>query len=244
MAPNEHAGWAIVNPSTGQVTGGVIVCTPEVCGGGWFAGQRVVLQTLQDPVEAAQSANGVGNVAGYSGATYDFATGRWTTSGPGGQVLEIPLAYPGADRGGNVHVPTCIAQCAPPTPTPAPSSGPGSGVPGSGDPGSGTPGATPSASASSHPSASADPSAGPSTSQGPVTAAATRGGYTVTLVPSAQQTSAPTIVTAMLNGRVIRRWTIAGGNDTRVALLLPSSYRGAKITVTRGGRRVAFTALT
>lgn len=124
MAPGEHAGWAIVNPQTGQVTGGVIVCTPEVCGSGWFAGMRVVLQTLQDPVEAANSRNGVGNVAGYSGGTYNFETGRWTMPGPNNSVYQIPLAYPGADRGGNVNVPTCVENCPTPTPTPIPETTP------------------------------------------------------------------------------------------------------------------------
>jgi hypothetical protein len=127
MAPGEHAGWAIVNDQ-GQITGGVIVCTPEVCGSGWFAGQHVVLQTLQDPVEAAQSSNGVGNVAGYSNATYDFNNNRWTTQGNNGSTLEIPLAYPGADRGGNVNQPTCIDNCSTPdpitSPTPDPTSDP------------------------------------------------------------------------------------------------------------------------
>lgn len=120
MAPGEHAGWAIVNPETGQVSGGVIVCTPEVCGSGWFAGMRVVLQTLQDPVEAAGAPNGVGNVAGYSGGTYNFQTGKWTMGGPGGAVYEIPLAYPGADRGGNVNIPFCVENCPTPEPEPTP----------------------------------------------------------------------------------------------------------------------------
>lgn len=124
MAPGEHAGWAIVNPQTGQVTGGVIVCTPEVCGSGWFAGMRVVLQTLQDPVEAANSRNGVGNVAGYSGGTYNFETGRWTMPGPNNSVYQIPLAYPGADRGGNVNVPICVENCPTPEPEPTPTDEP------------------------------------------------------------------------------------------------------------------------
>lgn len=120
MAPGEHAGWAIVNPQTGQVSGGVIVCTPEVCGSGWFAGMRVVLQTLQDPVEAANSKNGVGNVAGHSGGKYNFETGKWTIPGPNNSVYQIPLAYPGADRGGNVNVPFCVENCPKPTPKPEP----------------------------------------------------------------------------------------------------------------------------
>ena len=115
MAPGEHGGWAIVDPVTGQVTGGVIVCTPEVCGSGWFAGMRVVLQTTQDPVEASNSANGVGNVAGYSNGTYNFDTGQWTMPGADGEVLVIPLAYPGADQSGNVNNPFCILNCALPS---------------------------------------------------------------------------------------------------------------------------------
>jgi hypothetical protein len=43
---------------------------------------------------------------------------------------------------------------------------------------------------------------------------------------------------------VIKRWTIPAGGSGQVALLLPSNYKGAKITVTRAGKRVAFTALT
>jgi len=224
MAPNEHAGWAIVNPTTGQVTGGVIVCTPEVCGSGWFAGMRVVLQTLQDPVEAARAANGVGNVAGYSGGTYNFATGQWTMPGNSGSTLQIPLAYPGADQGGTVHTPTCIANC--PTPTPSPSA-------------SGSPSGDPSASPSPSGSASADPSG----SSGPVTTTSNRSGYTVTLAAATSRTT-PTVITATRNGHVIKQWTIAAGNSSQVALLLPSSFKGAKITVTRAGKRVAFTALT
>ena len=224
MAPNEHAGWAIVNPTTGQVTGGVIVCTPEVCGSGWFAGMRVVLQTLQDPVEAARAANGVGNVAGYSGGTYNFATGQWTMPGSSGSTLQIPLAYPGADQGGTVHVPTCVANC--PTPTPSPS-------------GSGSPSDEPSAS----PSPSASSSADPNGSSGPVTTTSSRNGYTVTLAAATSKT-ASTVITATRNGHVIKRWTIPAGGSGQVALLLPSNYKGAKITVTRAGKRVAFTALT
>ena len=228
MAPNEHAGWAIVDPNTGQVSGGVIVCTPEVCGSGWFAGMRVVLQTLQDPVEAARASNGVGNVAGYSGGTYNFATGQWTMPGSGGSTLQIPLAYPGADQGGTVHTPTCIANC--PTPTPSPSA--------SGSP-SGDPSATPSASPSPSGSASPDPSA----SSGPVTTTASRSGYTVTLAAATSKT-APTVITATRNGHVIKQWTIPAGSSSQVALLLPTSFKGAKISVTRAGKRVAFTALT
>ena len=227
MAPNEHAGWAIVDPNTGQVSGGVIVCTPEVCGSGWFAGMRVVLQTLQDPVEAAHAANGVGNVAGYSGGTYNFATGQWTMPGNAGSTMEIPLAYPGADRGGEVHVPTCVANC--PTPTPSPS-----------DPGS--PSDTPSGSPSVTPSPSDSATPDPGESSGPVTTTSTRDGYTVTLAAVTSRTT-PTIITITRHGRVIKRWTIAAGRSSRVAMFLPFNLKGAKITVTRAGKRVAFTAL-
>jgi hypothetical protein len=228
MAPNEHAGWAIVNPTTGQVSGGVIVCTPEVCGSGWFAGMRVVLQTLQDPVEAARAANGVGNVAGYSGGTYNFATGQWTMPGNGGSTLQIPLAYPGADQGGTVHVPVCVANCPTPTPSPSPSS-------------TGAPTDTPSGSPSPSPSGSA--SSDPNGSTGPVTTTSSRNGYTVTLAAVTSRV-APTVITATRNGHVIKRWTIAAGNSSQVALLLPTNFKGANITVTRAGKRVAFTALT
>ena len=223
MAPNEHAGWAIVDPNTGQVTGGVIVCTPEVCGSGWFAGMRVVLQTLQDPVEASRAANGVGNVAGYSSGTYNFTTGQWTMPGSDGSTLQIPLAYPGADQGGTVHVPTCIAHC--PTPTPSPSA---SGAP------------TDSPSVSPSPSDSASPN--PSDSLGPVTTSVSRNGYTVMLAAATSKT-APAVITATRGGRVIKQWTIAAGRSSTVALLLPTSFKGAKITVTRAGKKVAFTAL-
>ena len=111
LCPGEHAGWALVD-ANGNVTGGVIVCTPEVCGanspliagnpgygGGYWGGQRLVLQTVQDPVEAAASANGVGNVAGYSsGARYNFATGQWTLQS-GNDTYNMAIAYPsGSDH--------------------------------------------------------------------------------------------------------------------------------------------------
>ena len=111
LCPGEHAGWALVDEN-GNVTGGVIVCTPEVCGansplvpgnpgygGGYWAGQRLVLQTVQDPVEAAAAANGIGNVAGYSsGARYNFATGQWTLQA-GNDVYNMAIAYPsGSDH--------------------------------------------------------------------------------------------------------------------------------------------------
>jgi hypothetical protein len=125
MTPNEHAGWDIVDPATGQQTSGVIVCTPEACGSGWFAGMRVELQTLQDRFKASRAANGggngVGNVAGYNGDTYNFLTGQWTYPGQGRSTWQIPLAYPGADLGGTVNVPTCIANCPTPEPTAMPS---------------------------------------------------------------------------------------------------------------------------
>ena len=112
LCPGEHAGWALVDEN-GNVTGGVIVCTPEVCGansplvpgnpgygGGYWGGQRLVLQTVQDPVEAAAAANGVGNVAGYgSGARYDFATGQWTLQS-GTDIYNMEIAYPS----GNDHL--------------------------------------------------------------------------------------------------------------------------------------------
>ena len=111
LCPGEHAGWALVDEN-GNVTGGVIVCTPEVCGansplvpgnpgygGGYWAGQRLVLQTVQDPVEAAAAAKGIGNVAGYSsGARYNFATGQWTLQA-GNDVYNMAIAYPsGSDH--------------------------------------------------------------------------------------------------------------------------------------------------
>ena len=34
MAPNEHAGWAIVEQNTGQVSVGITLCKLKVCGGG------------------------------------------------------------------------------------------------------------------------------------------------------------------------------------------------------------------
>lgn len=131
MSPGEHGGWAIVNPDGSA--GGTIVCTPEVCGqtgdgslldtmiknGSVSSGATFIIQTLQDPVEAANSENGVGNVAGYSGARYDFVNKRWTikdntdkyifTFNP--PIYQIPLAYPGTDLGGNTNLLSCIENC-------------------------------------------------------------------------------------------------------------------------------------
>ena len=118
MAPGEHAGWVAVNPD-GSRASGTMVCTPEVCGqtgpGSWLelafgAGTnlRLVLESLQDPVEAATSPNGIGNVAGGWGQHYDFETGRWTMQGSDGKIYEVPLAYPGTDKGGNTAMPFLI----------------------------------------------------------------------------------------------------------------------------------------
>jgi hypothetical protein len=213
MAPNENAGWAIVDPVTGQQTGGVIVCTPEVCGSGWFAGMRVVLQTLQDPVEASRAANGVGNVAGYQGGTYDFATRRWTYPGQGGSTWQIPLAYPGADLGGTVNVPVCIANC----PTPEPSDLP-----------SGDPSEMPSGTASPEPSATGD-------SSGVIAVTARVRGYAVTLAPL-RTTAGVTTVVARKNGKVIKTWTLRPGSK-KISFILPKSYQGVQLTVTRKGTK-------
>ena len=211
MAPNEHAGWAIVDPATGQQTGGVIVCTPEVCGSGWFAGMRVVLQTLQDPVEASRAANGVGNVAGYQGGTYDFATGQWTYPGQGGSTWQIPLAYPGADLGGTVNVPSCIANCPTPEPTASPS-----------DDSS----AMPSESASPEPSSSTDPS-------GVVAVVARANGYAVTFAPLKKRTGVTTVV-ARKNGKVVQSWTLRAGSK-KISFVLPRSFKGVQLTVSHKG---------
>lgn len=213
MAPNEHAGWAIVDPNTGQVTGGVIVCTPEVCGSGWFAGMRVVLQTLQDPVEAAHSSNGVGNVAGYNGGTYSFTTGQWTFSGQGGSTWQIPLAYPGADQGGTVNVPVCIANCPTPEPTETPISDPS---------------ATPSDSATPEPSTSIDPS-------GVIAVTARTRGYAVTLAPLHRSTGVTTVI-ARQYGKVIKTWTLRPGTK-KISFVLPRSYKGVQLTVSRKGAK-------
>ena len=211
MAPNEHAGWAIVDPATGQQTGGVIVCTPEVCGSGWFAGMRVVLQTLQDPVEASRAANGVGNVAGYQGGTYDFATGQWTYPGQAGSTWQIPLAYPGADLGGTVNVPSCIANCPTPEPTASPS-----------DDSS----AMPSESASPEPSSSTDPS-------GVVAVVARANGYAVTFAPLKKRTGVTTVV-ARKNGKVVQTWTLRAGSK-KISFVLPRSFKGVQLTVSHKG---------
>lgn len=140
LCPGEHAGWALVD-ANGNVSGGVIVCTPEVCGanspliagnsgygGGYWAGQRLVLQTVQDdPVEAASSANGVGNVAGYSsGARYNFASGQWTLQS-GNDTYNMAIAYPA----GSDHL-TLIyggsSEETPLTPSPSPTSGDSEGT--------------------------------------------------------------------------------------------------------------------
>ena len=70
--PNFACGWAILGPNN-QV-GGVIVCTFAVCGSGSFGGMRLALQ--------AQQQEG-GNVAGYSGGTYDEATQTFNLGGGG-----------------------------------------------------------------------------------------------------------------------------------------------------------------
>lgn len=72
--PNYACGWAILGPNN-QV-GGVIVCTFAVCGSGVFGGMRLVLQTQQ--MEG-------GNVAGWSGGTYNEDS--QTFSLPGGGTL-------------------------------------------------------------------------------------------------------------------------------------------------------------
>jgi|GEM_PF-5242319 len=217
MAPNEHAGWAIIDPVTGQQTGGVIVCTPEVCGSGWFAGMRVALQTLQDPVEASRAANGVGNVAGYQGGTYDFATGRWTYPGQSGSTGQIPLAYPGADLGGTVNVPVCIAKCPTVRPTASPSADPST-----------DPSGNASGSASPEPSATGDPS-------GVVAVTARARGYAVTLAPL-RTTNGVTTVVARKNGKVIMTWTLQPGSK-KISFILPSSDKGVQLTVTRKGTK-------
>lgn len=72
--PNYACGWAILGPNN-QV-GGVIVCTFAVCGSGSFGGMRLALQGQQTPD---------GNVAGWSGGTYDEES--QTFSLPGGGTL-------------------------------------------------------------------------------------------------------------------------------------------------------------
>ncbi len=72
--PNYACGWAILGPNN-QVEG-VIVCTFSVCGSGTFGGMRLVLQ--------GQQMEG-GNVAGWSGGSYDEET--QTFSLPGGGTL-------------------------------------------------------------------------------------------------------------------------------------------------------------
>jgi hypothetical protein len=217
MAPNEHGGWAIVDPVTGQQTGGVIVCTPEVCGSGWFAGMRVVLQTLQDPVEASRAANGVGNVAGYNGGTYNFATGQWTYPGQGGSTWQIPLAYPGADQGGTVNVPLCIANCPTPEPTATPSGEP-----------SMDPSGDPSSSATPDPSVTGD-------TRGVIAVTARANGYAVTLAPL-RATKGITTVVARKNGKVIKTWTLRP-DSKKISFILPSNYKGVQLTVTRKGTK-------
>lgn len=114
MAPGEHAEWAAVDPE-GNVRQSGFVCTPEVCGqtgpGSWLelvfgsgTDLRLIVKSLQDPVEAANSPNGIGNVVASPGGRYDWDRGAWIREGEGGQVYEIPLGYPGTDRGGNSTV--------------------------------------------------------------------------------------------------------------------------------------------
>ncbi len=68
--PRYACGWATVSGSGAVIN--VTVCTYEVCGSGYFGGQRKVLQTRQ--------LDG-GNVAGYNSGGYDFATNRFYPEG-------------------------------------------------------------------------------------------------------------------------------------------------------------------
>lgn len=124
ISSGDHSGWMAVNPD-GSPASDIIVCTIEVCGqtgeNSWLdtaikdgtlsPGVTLVLQTLQDPIEAANSINGVGNVSGYPESRYDFINNRWIMDGPDGSVYQIPLAYPGTDLGGNTNLPFCIENC-------------------------------------------------------------------------------------------------------------------------------------
>lgn len=70
--PGYACGWAVVEPD-GSVSN-IIVCTFEVCGTGYFAGMRTVLQTRQ--MEG-------GNVAGWGNAVYVEETNTFLISGGG-----------------------------------------------------------------------------------------------------------------------------------------------------------------
>ena len=72
LRPGYACGWAMLD-SNNRVTN-VIVCTFEVCGGGTWAGQRVVLQTQQ-------SADG--NVAGWRDSTYVESSKSFALPGGG-----------------------------------------------------------------------------------------------------------------------------------------------------------------
>jgi len=72
LLPGYACGWAMLD-SNNRVTN-VIVCTFEVCGGGIWAGQRVVLQTQQ-------SADG--NVAGWRDSTYVESSRSFALPGGG-----------------------------------------------------------------------------------------------------------------------------------------------------------------
>lgn len=72
LLPGYACGWAMLD-SNNRVTN-VIVCTFEVCGGGTWAGQRVVLQTQQ-------SADG--NVAGWRDSTYVESSKSFALPGGG-----------------------------------------------------------------------------------------------------------------------------------------------------------------
>jgi hypothetical protein len=73
--PNYACGWAVLGTNN-QVTS-VIVCTFSVCGSGSFGGMRLVLQTQQQDG---------GNVAGWSGSTYDDKSATFLL--PGGGTLK------------------------------------------------------------------------------------------------------------------------------------------------------------
>jgi len=132
MAPGEHGGWAVVD-ETGRVVNSGFVCTPNNCGSdpipgyeltaeelatrqhlqqaftGGRPGWKVVVATTQDPVGAATSENGIGNVVGGTpSGQYDHNSGQWINRGPGGTIHVVPLSYGGIDPDGNRVTPILV----------------------------------------------------------------------------------------------------------------------------------------
>ena len=88
-------GWAMVSPS-GEVTN-IIVCQPSVCGGGTFAGQRVVPQTA--PNSVTHDTTGVGGIMSGDTIKVTENSGTFTVKYPGNVTkTEIEIVDDGNTR--------------------------------------------------------------------------------------------------------------------------------------------------